>query len=98
MFSRIAPTAARSVARHSAHFRASVAARGFTTVGEVTTAADAAKLSGYSNITFTINQDAMVIDAVQQFAANNIGCLVVVDNDGMYRSVAGTPLLMTAFD
>mmetsp|Transcript_32556 Transcript_32556/g.76686 ORF Transcript_32556/g.76686 Transcript_32556/m.76686 type:complete len:190 (+) Transcript_32556:207-776(+) len=82
MLSKIAPIAARTASNHFSRFAAPAAVRGFATVGEVTTAADAAALSGYRNIPYTINQDSMVIDAVQQFAANNIGCLVVVDDDG----------------
>jgi CBS domain-containing protein len=81
MLSRFAPIVARTAATRSTLF-AAPASRAFTTVGDISTAADAAKLSGYSNISYTIDQDAMVIDAVQKFAANNIGCLVVVDADG----------------
>lgn len=84
MLSRFAPIVARTAATRSTLF-AAPASRAFTTVGDITTAADAAKLSGYSNISYTIDQDAMVIDAVQKFAANNIGCLVVVDTDGRLR-------------
>ena len=65
---------------------APVAIRGFTTA-PVTTAGEAAELSGYSNIEFRIKEDAMVIDAVQQFAANNIGCLVTVNEAGMYQNI-----------
>ena len=78
MLSRISPIVARTVATRS---MAPVAVRSFTGVG-VTTAAEAAKLSGYSNIEFRINEESMVIDAVQQFAANNIGCLVTVNESG----------------
>ena len=84
MFSRIAPIVARTAAARSTFVAAPAAVRGFATVGEVATAADAAELSGYKNIPFRINQDAMVLEAVQQFAAHNIGCLVVTDDDGMY--------------
>eukprot|EP00536_Pseudo-nitzschia_multiseries_P004012 jgi/Psemu1/187088/e_gw1.64.72.1 len=87
MLSRFAPIIARTAATRATSFAAPAAVRGFATVGEVTTAADAAMLSGYRNIPYTINQDAMVIDAVQQFAANNIGCLVVIDDDGALAGV-----------
>lgn len=53
------------------------------TVGEAATAHDALKYSGYSDIDFTIKEDAPVYDAVQKFAAYNIGCLVVTDVSGM---------------
>lgn len=63
--------------------RRAVASRSFTTVGEaVRTAEDALKYSGYSSIDFTIDQDAKVYDAVQKFAAFNIGCLVTTDKQG----------------
>ena len=81
MFSRIAPIVARTATRSTT--LAATASRGFATVGEAITAGEAAKLSGYSNIEYRINEDAMVIEAVQQFAANNIGCLVTVNDAGM---------------
>jgi hypothetical protein len=40
-------------------------------------------LSGYSKIDFSISEDAMVIEAVQKFAAFNIGCLVTTNTKGM---------------
>lgn len=49
---------------------------------EAATVADALKFSGYSEIDFTIKEDAKVYDAVQKFAAFNIGCLVVTDAAG----------------
>lgn len=87
MFSRIAPIVARTAATRSTFVAAPAAVRGFATVGEVATAADAAELSGYKNIPFRINQDAMVLEAVQQFAAHNIGCLVVTDDDGALTGI-----------
>jgi predicted transcriptional regulator len=44
------------------------------------TADDAFKKSGYIAIDYTILEDSFVYDAVQKFAAFNIGCLVTVDN------------------
>ncbi|MGK3733269.1 MAG: hypothetical protein ACI90V_000105 [Bacillariaceae sp.] len=83
MLSRIAPIVARSAAARSTSMVApAMSTRGFATAGEALTAGDAAKLSGYSNIEFRINESAMVIDAVQQFAAHNIGCLVTVNDAG----------------
>ncbi|GAX15198.1 hypothetical protein FisN_12Lh096 [Fistulifera solaris] len=52
------------------------------TVADVSTADDALELSGYKEINFKIDEDAMVYDAVQRFAANNIGCLVTTDKAG----------------
>jgi predicted transcriptional regulator len=65
---------------------ASSAARSMTTVGEASTVNDALKFSGYSTIDFTISDDAPVYDAVQKFAAFNIGCLVTTDASGKLRS------------
>jgi hypothetical protein len=53
-------------------------------VREAATADDALRFSGYSAIDFTIPEDAPVYDAVQKFAAYNIGCLVTVDTAGMF--------------
>ena len=67
--------AGRSLARPSL--------RVMTTVSEVTmTAEDARKVSGYNQIDFTIDENALVIDAVQKFAAYNIGALVTIDSKG----------------
>lgn len=46
---------------------------------------DALSFSGYSEIDFTINETSTVYEAVQKFAAFNIGCLVTVDSAGEYR-------------
>ncbi len=81
MLSRFTPLVARTAAR-SRFVAAPLASRSFSSVGH-TTAAEAAAMSGYSNIEFRIDEDAMVIEAVQQFAANNIGCLVTVNDSGM---------------
>ena len=63
--------------------RRATASRGLTTVAEaVRTAEDALKYSGYSSIDFTIDEDMKVYDAVQKFAAFNIGCLVTTDKQG----------------
>jgi hypothetical protein len=62
---------------------ASTARRSFvTSVKEAATADDALRFSGYSAIDFTVPEDAPVYDAVQKFAAFNIGCLVTVDTAG----------------
>jgi len=82
MLSRISPIVAR-VAR-STSLAAPASIRG---IASITTAGEAAKLSGYSNIDFRIKEDAMVIEAVQQFAANNIGCLVTVNDSGALTGI-----------
>ena len=85
MLSRLAcsSTAVRTVA----HLRASTqtvpwvgAVRPLGTVAG--TINDALKYSGYSSIDFTIPEDAPTYDAVQKFAAFNIGCLVTTDKAG----------------
>jgi hypothetical protein len=67
---------------HNSNAACLVRFRGFGTVREVATADDALRFSGYSAIDFTIPEDAPVYDAVQKFAAFNIGCLVTVDSAG----------------
>ncbi len=82
MLSRAAPLA--RVASRS--FARPVGFRAFSTpLEDVSTAADASKISGYSEIDYIINEDSPVIDAVQRFAAYNIGCLVTTDKAGMYH-------------
>lgn len=82
MLSRAIPltriAATRSFARPAVGFRAFTAPAPI----DVSTAADAAALSGYSEIDFVIKEDATVLDAVQKFAAYNIGCLVTTDSAG----------------
>lgn len=61
-----------------------VATRYLTTVKQAAgaTADDALKYSGYQGIDFSIKDTAPVYDAVQKFAAFNIGCLVTTDAAG----------------
>jgi hypothetical protein len=84
MFTRLLPIAARTATTRSVlHRLVSVhASRGFSTVG--VTAGDAAELSGYNKIDFTIDEDSTVLDAVQRFVAHNIGCLVTVNSKGTH--------------
>jgi hypothetical protein len=74
MLSRVSTT----FTRRSLAFSASRAAS--STVGA--TASDALKFSGYSEIDFFINEESPTYDAVQRFAAFNIGCLVTTDAAG----------------
>ena len=78
----LARIASRSFARPATQFRAVSTP---VQVEDVSTAADAAALSGYSAIDFVINEDSPVIDAVQKFAAYNIGCLVTTDKAGTWH-------------
>jgi len=70
------------LSRATSVFARRISARSFTTVADAATADDALKFSGYSTIDFTIKEDVPVYDAVQKFAAFNIGCLVTVDGTG----------------
>mmetsp|Transcript_4068 Transcript_4068/g.8443 ORF Transcript_4068/g.8443 Transcript_4068/m.8443 type:complete len:180 (-) Transcript_4068:219-758(-) len=58
------------------------ATRPMSTVGTAFTAGDAADLSGYKKIDFSINEDATVLEAVKTFVAHNIGCLVTTNSKG----------------
>ena len=78
MLSRASPIL-RQVGRS---FVRPTAVRPFSTVEEALTAEDARRVSGYSEIDYTIAEDASVLDAVQKFAAYNIGCLVTTDASG----------------
>jgi hypothetical protein len=76
--SRIArPLVSQAARRHQPQLGA-----GFATVKEGLTATDAWNKSCYSGIDYTINEDLPVYDAVQKFAAYNVGCLVTVDAEG----------------
>jgi predicted transcriptional regulator len=51
-------------------------------MGEVVTADDSWKKSCYNGFDYTINDNSTVYEAVQKFAAFDIGCLVTVDDKG----------------
>mmetsp|Transcript_10982 Transcript_10982/g.24181 ORF Transcript_10982/g.24181 Transcript_10982/m.24181 type:complete len:193 (+) Transcript_10982:84-662(+) len=57
------------------------------TVKEGLTATDAWNKSCYSEIDYTVSEDLPVYEAVQKFAAYNIGCLVTTDKDGKISGV-----------
>lgn len=86
-----APAAAAAARMSSAY--PPLQQRGLTTVRDAATADDALRFSGYSEIDFTVPEDAPVYDAVQKFAAFNIGCLVTVDTAGTYILVLYLSLL-----
>mmetsp|Transcript_13165 Transcript_13165/g.17230 ORF Transcript_13165/g.17230 Transcript_13165/m.17230 type:complete len:187 (-) Transcript_13165:126-686(-) len=78
MLSRISYSVGRASARSVPSFTRCMG----TTVRDAATADDALKFSGYADIDFTVKEDAPVYDAVQKFAAYNIGCLVMTDEAG----------------
>lgn len=81
--SRFARPVAVRAARHNLPLRAGLA----TSVKEGLTATDAWNKSCYSEIDYTINEDLPVYEAVQKFAAYNIGCLVTTDSAGNITGV-----------
>ena len=77
--SRVArPVAAQAARRHQLQLSAGFA----QTVKEGLTATDAWNKSCYSEIEYTVNENDPVYEAVQKFAAYNIGCLVTVNDEG----------------
>ena len=85
MFTRFLPTLIARTAittRSTSRLGLAYTSRGFSTVG--VTASDAAELSGYNKIDFTIDENSTVLKAVQRFVAHNIGCLVTVNSKGTY--------------
>ena len=55
-----------------------------TAIEESLSARDAWQKSCYVQIDYTINEDLTVYDAIQRFAAYDIGCLVTVDSAGAF--------------
>ncbi len=53
-----------------------------TTLSQMDNAGDTFKKSCYFEMDFTISEDATVYEAVQKFAAFDIGALVTVDAKG----------------
>ena len=84
MFSLLASRVARPIATQAI---TTTASRSMVTVKEGLTATDAWNKSCYSGIDYTIREDLPVYDAVQKFAAYNIGCLVTVDEAGKISGV-----------
>jgi hypothetical protein len=82
MMFTVASRIARPLASQAARGHQPQLGAGFATVKEGLTATDAWNKSCYSGIDYTINEDLPVYDAVQKFAAYNVGCLVTVDADG----------------
>ena len=84
MFSRTALSLTRQYAAVS---RSAVSARYMTTLGESNNAKRAWEKSCYFQMDFTINENASVYEAVQKFAAYDIGCLVTTDDKGSISGV-----------
>ena len=60
-------------------------ARSFSSaIEENLSAKDAWQKSCYVQIDYTISEEATVYDAIQRFAAYDIGCLVTVDAEGAF--------------
>ena len=76
------PMVTRAAAAQSAAAATTQQCRFVQTVKEGLTATDAWNKSCYSEIDYTVNENDPVYEAVQKFAAYNIGCLVTVDVDG----------------
>ncbi|KAL7434448.1 hypothetical protein ACHAXM_004079 [Skeletonema potamos] len=76
-------SAVASAARHQLQLRAGFA----QTVKEGLTATDAWSKSCYSDMDYTINENLPVYEAVQKFAAYNVGCLVTTDDEGKISGV-----------
>jgi predicted transcriptional regulator len=60
--------------------------RSIGTLEESQTAKSAWKKSCYFEMDFTISEDASVYEAVQKFAAYDVGCLVTTDSAGKFHS------------
>ena len=87
MFSRASSSVLRrALIRQSplAH-RFAAPSRPMVTVHEAVTAEDAKAISCYNTIDYTITEDSTVYDAVQRFAAFNVGCLVVTNDAGKFK-------------
>ena len=82
------PVAATSALPPSSITSVSSASRSFSTaIEESLSARDAWQKSCYVEIDYSINEDLTVYDAIQRFAAYDIGCLVTVDSEGAFRRV-----------
>ena len=66
-------------------FVQNVTSRPMTTLEESPSAKNAWEKSCYFEMDFTISDDAPVYEAVQKFAAYDVGCLVTTDSSGKRR-------------
>jgi hypothetical protein len=74
---------ASATASMSSRFVVEPSRRTLTTLSEIDNAGATFKKSCYFEMDFTISEDASVYEAVQKFAAFDIGALVTVDANGM---------------
>ncbi len=74
--------AASSVTSKNVSAASKVTPRFMTTIEESTSAKSAWEKSCYFEMDFRISEDATVYEAVQRFAAYDIGCLVTTDASG----------------
>jgi hypothetical protein len=97
MMSRIALSRTFSTRLSAASNRLTYAARSFGTINESPSATDAWKASCYMEIDFTISDQAYAIEAIQKFAAFDIGCLITTDEDGACSSLCSlSPVFSSA--
>lgn len=87
MMSRTTLSRTFSTRLSAASNRLTYAARSFGTINESPSATDAWKASCYMEIDFTISDQAYAIEAIQKFAAFDIGCLITTDEDGACSSL-----------
>ncbi len=92
MLSRVATSLTRTVSRNANRATAAAATssnsspstRFMTTLEESPSAKSAWEKSCYFEMDFTVPEDATVYEAVQKFAAYDVGCLVTTDANGMW--------------
>lgn len=68
--------------QHNLTNSSSVQNRSMVTISDSPTAHEAFQKSCYVQIGFTIPDDHLVFEAVQRFAAYDIGCLITTDSNG----------------
>lgn len=73
---------ASSLMAKNASAASKITPRFMTTIEESTSARSAWEKSCYYEMDFRISEDATVYEAVQRFAAYDIGCLVTTDASG----------------
>lgn len=81
-FIRKAPTVART-----SRIPAPVGSRFVGTLEEIPSAKTAWEKSCYFEMDFTIPEESYVFEAIQKFAAYDIGCLVTTDEDGEFINI-----------
>jgi hypothetical protein len=90
MLSRTATSFARSCSKSASsafakNAPAASSARFMTTLEEIPSAKSAWEKSCYFEMEFTIPEESTVYEAVQKFAAYDVGCLVTTDEQGRFE-------------